>query len=142
MGTSRQWRRAQQSRRKHGLTRAVAEDEARGGMKMSEVLVDFAEPLLLGLTLPEDRKAFRGALKVAAVLWNAAIHPPEGGYRRLYARLGETVGSAPNPELEKIFDAMIARGRALYPDRDRMITGVDVIVESDGRCSVSVASVG
>lgn len=111
-------------------------------MKMSEALVDFAEPLLLGLTLPEDRKAFGGALKVAAVLWNAVVHPPDGGYGRLYARLGERVGSAPSSELEKIFDAMIARGRALYPGLDRMITAVDVVVASDGRCTVNVASVG
>jgi hypothetical protein len=142
MGTSRQWKRARKSRRSHEVTGAVVTDGGHGGMKMSEALVDFAEPLLLGLTLPEDRRAFGGALKVAAVLWNAALDPPEGGYRRLYARLGEKVGSPPSPELEKIFDAMIVRGRAPHPGLDRMITRVEVVVESDGRCSVNVASVG
>jgi hypothetical protein len=108
---------------------------------MSEVLLDFAEPLLLGFTLPEDRLAFEAAVKISALLWNAAVNPPQNGYRRLYAKLGEMVGSAPGPELEEIFDAMIVRGRALYPGLDRMIAHVDVVVESDGRCNVSVASV-
>ena len=111
-------------------------------MKMSEILVDFAEPLLRELTLPKDRLAFEAALKISALLWNAAIDPHEGGHRRLYARLGEMVGSAPGPELEEIFDAMIVRGRALYPGLERMIARVEVAVASDGRCHVNVASVG
>jgi hypothetical protein len=108
---------------------------------MSEVLLDFAEPLLLELTLPEDRLAFEAALKVSALLWNAVVHPPRGGYGRLYAAVGELVGSAPGPELEEIFDAMIVRGRARYPGLERMIARVEVVVENDGRCNVRVASV-
>jgi|GEM_PF-2845029 len=142
MGTSRQWKRARKSRRTHERTGPVAANGERGAVKMSEILLDFAEPLLLPLTLPKDRLAFEAAVKISALLWNAAIDPPEGGHRQLYARLGEMVGSAPGPELEEVFDAMIARGRALYPGLDRMIARVDVVVQSDGRCNVTVASVG
>lgn len=142
MGTSRQWKRAKKSLRPHRRTTAVVVNGARGGVKMSEVLVDFAEPLLHGFTLPEERRAFEAALKISALLWNAMVDPPEGGYRRLYAELGELVGSPPGPEIEKIFDAMIARGRALYPGLDRMIAGVEVAVASDGRVNVNVMSVG
>lgn len=54
---------------------------------MSDVLLDFAEPMVRGLSLPEDRVAFVAALKIAGLLWNEAVSPSPGGSQQLYARL-------------------------------------------------------
>lgn len=107
---------------------------------MSEVLLDFAEPLVRGLTLPEDHDAFVTALKIAGLLWNEAAYAGEGGSRELYARMNDVMGGPPDPGMEKLFDAMIARGRLLYPNLERMITSVHVSVDDDGDCVVRVIS--
>lgn len=136
MGNSRRFKRAMKTSRSRGYMGGGRY----GGIKMSEVLLDFAEPMLHGFSLPEDREAFVGALKVASMLWNEAVFPGKGGSKALYARLKEATGGFPGPEMEKLFDAVIARRRLLYPDLDRMITGVHVSMDDDGRCTVKVSS--
>jgi hypothetical protein len=132
MGNSRRLKRAMRaSLFRGGIT---------GGVKMSEVLLDFAEPLLRGMSLPEDREAFVASLKVAGLLWNEAVLADKGGSSELYARLNAAIGSPRDPDMEKLFDAMIVRGRLLYPDLDRVITGVEVRVDDDGQCIVRVLS--
>jgi hypothetical protein len=111
-----------------------------GGVKMSEVLLDFADPLLRGFSLPEDRETFVAALKIASVLWNEAVRPGKHGANELYATLNDAVGAPRDPDMEKIFDAMIARGRLLYGNLDRIITGVHVDVDGNGQCTVRVIS--
>lgn len=111
-----------------------------GGVKMSEVLLDFAEPLVREMSLPEDREAFVVALKIAGVLWNEAVCPSPGGSTELYKRLSTSMGSPRDVGMERLFDAMIARGKLLYPDLDRLVTAVHVDVEYDGRCTVRVIS--
>jgi hypothetical protein len=111
-----------------------------GGVKMSEVLLDFAEPMVGGMSLPEDREAFVAALKVAGLLWNEAVSPTPGGSQKVYATLFEAMGSPRDPGMERLFDTVIARGRLLYPDLDRLITSVRVSVGSDGDCTVRVVS--
>jgi hypothetical protein len=113
MGNSRRLRRAMKATRFRGRMGGY------GGVKMSEVLVDFAEPLVEGLSLPEDRDAFVAALKIAGMLWNEAVFPHEGGSRELYDTLNAAMGDDPDPDLEKLFDAVIARRRLLYPHLDR-----------------------
>lgn len=103
MGSSRRWKRAKQ--RAH--SRGRADD---GRFKMSEILMDFAEPLLRSFELPRDRGAFVGGVKVAAVLWNVMVDPPANGYASAYAALGRAYGTAPTRELTDVFDLMIARG--------------------------------
>lgn len=107
---------------------------------MSEVLLDFAEPLVGGLSLPDDRDAFVAALKMAGLLWNEAVRPGEGGSEELYATLNDAMGGPRDPGMEKLFDAVIARGRLLYPDLDRLVTSVHVSVGADGECTVQVIS--
>lgn len=111
-----------------------------GGVKMSKVLLDFAEPLVDDLSLPDDHDAFEAALKIAGLLWNEAARPREGGSRELYARLNAAMGGPRDPGLERLFDWMITRGRLLYPHLDRIITDVHVEVQNDGRGIVRVAS--
>lgn len=135
MGNSRRIKRAMKASRSR-----ETRDRGYGGIKMSEVLMDFAEPLVGGLSLPEDRDAFVAALKVAGLLWNEAVCAREGGSKALYDGLDEAMGSPPDAAMEKLFDAVIARGRLLYPDLDRVITSVHVSVDNDGHCTVRVIS--
>jgi hypothetical protein len=116
------------------------EDGGYGGIKMSEVLLDFAEPMLRGFSLPEDRETFVATLKIAGLLWNEAVAPGPDGSQALYARLSEAMDGPRDAEMEKVFDAVIARGRLLYPNLDRLITGVHVSVGADGDCTVRVIS--
>lgn len=136
MGNSRRFKRAMKASRSRGRM----DGGGYGGIKMSEVLLDFAEPMVRGLSLPEDREAFAAALKVAGLLWNVAVSPGEGGSRAVYDKLNEAMGGPPDPDVEKLFDAVIARGRLLYPDLDRIITSVHVRVDDDGNCVVRVIS--
>ncbi|HEX2078896.1 MAG TPA: hypothetical protein VHG08_14335 [Longimicrobium sp.] len=108
---------------------------------MSEVLVDFAAPLLADFTLPEDREAFEGAINLASLLWNVSVCPPRGGHSRRYVDLRRVLGDAPDAELEALFDAVIARGRRLYPGLDRVIAGVELDFYEDGTFRINVASV-
>jgi hypothetical protein len=136
MGNSRRFKRAMKASRSRGHM----DGGGYGGIKMSEVLLDFAEPLVRGLSLPEDRGAFAAAVKVAGLLWNEAVSPSPGGSRELYAKLNEAIGSPPDPAMEKLFDTVIARGRLLYPNLDRLITSIHVSVGGDGDCNVRVIS--
>lgn len=132
MGNSRRLKRAMRASHSRG--------SMGGGVKMSEVLLDFAEPLVRGLSLPEDRKAFAAALKVAGLLWNEAVSPGPGGSKELYSKLSDAMAGPRDPGMEKLFDAVIARGRLLYPHLDRIITSVHVSVGGDGDCTVRVIS--
>lgn len=136
MGNSRRFKRAMKGSRSRGRT----DGGGYGGIKMSEVLLDFAQPLVRGLSLPEDRGAFAAALKIAGLLWNEAVSPTPGGSQELYGKLNDAMGGPPDPGMEKLFDTVIARGRLLYPDLDRLITGVHVSVGGDGDCNVRVIS--
>lgn len=136
MGNSRRLKRAMKASRSRGYSGGGGY----GGIKMSEVLLDFAEPMLRGFSLPEDREAFVAALKIAGLLWNEAVVPGPGGSKELYARLNDAMDGPPEPGMEKLFDAVIARRRLLYPDLDRIITGVHVSMDDDGRCTVRVLS--
>jgi hypothetical protein len=135
MGNSRRLKRAMKANRFR-----EADGGGYGGVKMSEVLLEFAEPLVRGLSLPEDRKAVVAALKIAGALWNEAARPLPGGRTQLYARLSDAVGGTRDADMDRLFDLMIARGRRLYPHLDRLVTAVDVEVEDDGRCIVRVLS--
>jgi hypothetical protein len=136
MGNSRRFKRAMKGSRSRGQ----GDGGGYGGIKMSEVLLEFAEPLVDGLSLPEDREAFVAALKVAGLLWNEAVAPNPAGSTVLYDRLYDVIGGPRDPGMEKLFDAVIARGRLLYPHLDRLITGVHVDIGGDGECTVRVIS--
>lgn len=134
MGNSRRLKRAMKANRVRRLGAGYR------GVKMPEVLVQFAAPLLRGLTLPKDRDAFTAALKMAGLLWNEVASPHPEGSAALYASLSTGMSEPRDLEMEALFDRMIARGRVLFPGLDRLVTGVDVDIEDDGRCNVRVIS--
>jgi hypothetical protein len=136
MGNSRRLKRVLRANRFRGSPGAGGY----GGVKMSEVLLEFAEPLVRGLSLPEDRKAFVAALKIAGLLWNEGVVPSRDGRKQLYARLIDVMVTPPDSGMERLFDTVIARGRRLYPELDRLITGVHVEIGDEGDCTVRVVS--
>src|SRR5438067_1142144 len=82
--------------------------------KMSEVLEDFAEPLLSAARSPEDTKK---ALLIAMVAWNysllddAARAESDSAQSKLLA----------DPDMRSIFEYLEARKQQLYPDNRRAI---------------------
>jgi hypothetical protein len=54
--------------------------------------------------------------------------------------LSDGMGAPRDPDMEKLFDTVIARGRSMYPDLNRLITSVHVSVDDEGDCTVQVIS--
>ena len=87
---------------------------------MSEVIEDFAEPLLEGADTPDE---FRKALTIAMIAWN-------------YSLLDEAARAEPDPTraelmadplVRDMFEALIERKRQLYPDNRRAILDFQLI---------------
>jgi hypothetical protein len=88
--------------------------------KMSEVLEDFAEPLLREAKTPEDTKK---ALLIAMVAWNysllddAARQDPNAPHAAMMA----------DPIVRDMFNSLAARKQALYPNNRRIILDFQLI---------------
>ena len=67
-------------------------------MKMSEVLIGFAQPLLKVVKTPEQ---FRTAIGLAGIAWNAALLPDEDIEKQITAFIPKS-----NPEYDDIFPIM------------------------------------
>lgn len=92
------------------LTCGMAEE------KMSEVIEDFAAPLLDIADSPEDVEK---ALMIAAFAWNYALLKESGS-----ADVDrDEPGLLADPAIRKILDALVIRKRELYPDNRRAILG-------------------
>jgi len=117
-----------------------------GLRKMSEVLVDVAEPLLRGMDPAADPSNYEAALLLGAALWNASVPgSPLGSAaekEKLLTELRKRSPAADAPEVEHLCDQVMKRARSLYPHEERIIRGVHLSWESDRRCHINVASVG
>jgi hypothetical protein len=91
-----------------------------GAEKMSEVIEDFAEPLLSRADSPEDVKT---ALLVAMTAWNYSLLneeakvEPDAPHSKLLA----------DPDVRSVFDSLLERKRELYPDNRRAIIDFELI---------------
>ena len=91
-----------------------------GAEKMSEVIEDFAEPLLSRAESPEDVKT---ALLVAMTAWNYSLldeeakAEPDNPHSKLLA----------DPNARSIFDSLLERERLLFPDNRRAIIDFELI---------------
>jgi hypothetical protein len=115
-----------------------------GLRKMSEVLVDVAEPLLRGLDLAADPANYEVALLLGAALWNASVPgSPLGAAaekQKVLAEIRKRSPAADSDEVEHLCGEVMERARDLYPDEVRLIVGVQVDWGSDGRYHINVAS--
>ena len=96
-----------------------------GAEKMSEVLELFAEPLLASARSKEDVET---ALSLAALAWNSSLLEDTVSLEQ------DPVGSAflADPTARIIFEALLARKEALYPENKRIILDYQVISSGAG----------
>ena len=111
-------------------------------LKMSEVLVDVALPLLRELADTDDPETYAITMKLAAALWNATGVPGEGARAKALTELKTAFGESAPPELDGLFRQVMQRADRLYPGLDRMIAKVETVPLSDGQLTVRVASLG
>ena len=99
--------------------------------KMSEALLDFAEPMLA--TIP-DSSYFDDAIAFSALCWNLALLPsPER-----QVSLNETVDAMAGSDLfrrigiEQNIQMLLDRKKALFADNKRLIVDYEIVQEKSG----------
>lgn len=97
--------------------------------KMSEVLLDFAEPFLETLT----DEQFEAGINFAAVCWNISFLPQKEQQKLLRSLVDELGRSDPLARLdvEDCARMLLERRRTLFADDRRMIVNYKVIDEGD-----------
>jgi hypothetical protein len=100
-------------------------------VKMSEVIIDFAEPLLKQAKSFEDQ---RKALEAAIILWNISMLPEEKQVEHTL-RLGTDFWGEPsetNMELYRILAFMLARRHSQFPGIRRIVQDFEVLEQPGG----------
>ena len=98
--------------------------------KMSEVLLDFAKPLLDSIDLL-NRLALESTLQMAIVVWNYSImidkpsgNPVDAAEKKsMEAMMTKAFGG---PIGESVLKTLLDRKRSLYPDNKHSITDFDI----------------
>lgn len=116
MGGLRKFKRGQDRKYAAALTKiAVRHDR-----KLSEVLLEFAEPLT---TMTHNAEDFATAIEIALLAWNLSFLPADE--RSTF--LKESMGTQPNGrdalpfEAEQCIQMLLARKQALFPDDRRIV---------------------
>ena len=100
--------------------------------KMSEVLLDFAEPLLDTL---DDDEQFEGVISLAALCWNCSFLPPKKQRAQLNTIVNE-LGKSDRLmrfEIEDCTRMLLERKKALFADDKRMVVDYKVVEEEEGQ---------
>lgn len=127
-----QKRRAKQPQRQQA-TRGPEIMFGTGLPKMSDTVVEFAEPLLM--TLPKTQAAWRDGLQIAALVWNSII--VEKSSEETVAQLRGVLD--PATDVVGLVQVLTERKRRLFPDDDRFIFGLEARQDGD-RIGVSAVS--
>ena len=96
--------------------------------KMSEVIMDFAQPLLDDL---EDETAFESVLNFAVICWNSSFLP-EKEQRKIVRDIVDELGKSDHLmrlEAESWIGFFLERKKALFPDDRRMILNYKIVEE-------------
>jgi len=104
--------------------------EPKGRDKMSEILIDFAEPLL---ELVDNEKAM---LTLAMTAWNIAIFPEEDRDAKIDELVIKCFPQDDPQSLEKIrvvVGMLVLRKLKMYPDNERILLGYEFIESGDKR---------
>lgn len=108
-------------RSRDGFGKDVRFVSRRGGKKMSDTLLEFAEPLidpLMPYSEQEDK------ITLAATCWNLSLMPSEekdkviGG---MFSRFKKELGSEDSHLMDSILEEMLARKKKLFPNDKRAI---------------------
>jgi len=104
--------------------------EPKGRDKMSEILIDFAKPLL---ELVDNEKAM---LTLAMTVWNIAIFPEEDREAKIDELVIKCFPQDDPQSLEKIrvvVGMLVLRKLKMYPDNERILLGYEFIESGDKR---------
>jgi hypothetical protein len=101
--------------------------------KMSEVILDFAEPFLEGIS---DEMGWKTVLGFAILCWNIALAPEEEQEESLANVLGDLGKAAKNDpsaidSLEAIARMLLYRKKALFPNNKRPILSYEIVEKGD-----------
>lgn len=121
--------------------RRIAEQKSQG--KMSERLLDFAQPLLEVMeatTGTRERQMFEQALTIATTIWNASVFDQRNGDRCFRTQIEQTLLSDPQlpDELRQLFAMMMTRKAQLFPDDERLVGDVSIRERTPGDFNVRV----
>lgn len=99
---------------------AIAKIASRYHRKLSEVLLEFAEPLTVTARTEED---FRTAVEIAILAWNLSFLPPDERSTFLKQSIPSLSGGkdALPFETEQCIQRLLARKQALFPDDRRFV---------------------
>lgn len=110
--------------------------ETSNPQKMSEIIIDYAEPLLEISTTDKDQEK---AVIMAITLWNLAILK-ENERQDMIDSLNPLLLQGDDPaDLNQIIDYFMERKQLLYPDVNRMILDYDCVHTTD-RLHLNVVS--
>lgn len=101
--------------------------------KMSDTIVEFAEPFLA--TLPMTEVDWKDGLYVAAIVWNGIVTGQ--AFEEIVAQLRR--GIDPTVDVVDLVETLTARKQLLFPDDDRFIFGLET-KQSGDRVDVSAVS--
>ena len=128
MGTMRKIRR--RSRGKQYEVEPLRPQQSFHARKMSEVILDFAEPLLDAL---DDDELFENAINCAVACWNLSFLPEKKQQRQLRAMVNELGKSdqLTRFEIEDCTRMLLERKRFFFADEKRIVVNYKVVEEGD-----------
>ena len=133
-------------RRLKGRTEAFLQEHASGAIwgsspeKMSEVVLDFAEPLL---ERAQGAAATEGAIGLAVLAWNAAFLPVPAQVELIEDAIASLEGTLLEEDAEVflgIFGALVLRRMTEFADVQRFIIDFEVTHERSGDLHLAVSS--
>jgi len=98
-------------------------------LKMSEVIIHYASPLLESAEPGEDREK---ALIVAITLWNLAMIPESEQQGIIDSTFSKIYGKDYPPDFDQVLNYFLERKQVLYPDVNRVILDYDYVQTPEG----------
>ena len=95
------------------------------GNKLSDVIVDFAKPLLTKALVPNQEEK---AISIAILVWNMCI-VPDKMMAELRAKLHESIGKGDKQaidDMNEVVDFLVKRKNLLYGDDKRFILSYNI----------------
>lgn len=128
MGGMRKLRR--RSRGKQYEVEPLRPQQSFPARKMSEVILDFAEPLLDAL---DDDELFKNAIGCAVVCWNLSFLTEKRQQRQVRAIVNKLDKSAllTRFEAEDCVQMLLERKRILFADEKRIVISYEIVKEED-----------
>ena len=111
--------------------------------KMSQILLDIAEPLVETMSLPADFAPYRISLNVACAVWNASRLPAADGRREALDLIVNTLVDqmgCPQEEAQRVTGEVYLLARQRYAEERRLIESVHVEMVGEDRVRIDVKS--